>query len=436
MNRRKFIQKAGLTAGAAFIAPYILPSGRLFAATGSQLAPHVVMFMYGGGVRQQESVLQRYLADAQKHTNGANPGNIMYNMFSGAPPTQKIVYGTDGALPGDTPIPMILSESIEKQGTTFREVRANTVGHYNGFVSLIQGRTSIKQGLRQRPTFPTVFEYVRRHLGAPASKVWFIGEDIKNSIPLLNYSDNQDYGMKYGANFFAPPVTFGTPGFNAFQPGDIYDYHPDEAMSRVYQMKTFLDNYYANIGGVLADLGNSDEEKFVIKNFMRELHNGSRGKDVISCSIEIMQKFKPTLTVLNMMSGVDSCHGSFTNYLRAIHSTDSQVGRVWKAIQEIPEMQNNTIMLICPEHGRNLDPNPILDENDWYGFDHSDYNSTRIFTQIVGPNIPANHSVGDENNPIGQSNDCLLTISEILGIKTEVQSAGYVGGTTSFIDRF
>ena len=55
MKRRDFIKKAGLTASAAFAAPYILPSGRLFAASGLRKADHVVVCLYAGGVRSWES---------------------------------------------------------------------------------------------------------------------------------------------------------------------------------------------------------------------------------------------------------------------------------------------------------------------------------------------------------------------------------------------
>ena len=78
MNRRKFIRNAGIAGAGAFAVPYILPSGRLFAATGRQLAGHVVYVLFAGGVRQQESILQRYLDDSQGLPWA---GNIMYNMF-------------------------------------------------------------------------------------------------------------------------------------------------------------------------------------------------------------------------------------------------------------------------------------------------------------------------------------------------------------------
>jgi len=111
------------------VLPYILPTGRLFAATGSQLAQHVVYVMFAGGVRQQESVLQRYVSDAQ---NFPVEGNIMLNMLNGAQPMIKQVYGTDpaGQPRGSAPIPQILGNTLQTQGTLFPEVSATTAGHF------------------------------------------------------------------------------------------------------------------------------------------------------------------------------------------------------------------------------------------------------------------------------------------------------------------
>ena len=80
MNRKNFITKSGIALGGGLLAPYILPSGRLFAKTGSVKADHVVLVMFAGGVRQQESVLGRYLEDSQGVTGAA--GNIMPNCNS------------------------------------------------------------------------------------------------------------------------------------------------------------------------------------------------------------------------------------------------------------------------------------------------------------------------------------------------------------------
>ena len=96
MKRREFIKKATLTAAGAFVAPYILPSGRLFAPSGSQIAPHVILVMYAGGIRNQETVDQMYLTQSQYTWNPIPalnvPGNIMPNMLAGAAPMDFVMY--------------------------------------------------------------------------------------------------------------------------------------------------------------------------------------------------------------------------------------------------------------------------------------------------------------------------------------------------------
>lgn len=441
MKRRGFIKKAAAATAGAFVAPYILPSGRLFAATGAQLAEHVVMVMFAGGVRQQESIEQTYLDQSQ---GIPVQGNIMYNMLDGAPPTQKIVYGTDGNLAGDTPIPQILSSTLQQQGTLFSEVRSSHAGHYGGMNALLQGNTLYSQGLRQKPLNPTIFEYTRRHLGAPASKVWFVGNGIGNSTPLMNYSQHPDYGAQYGANFLAPSITFGSQGNEHLSNAKIY--HPEEELDPIYQMKYFLDNNFENVGGTIETIYNTEEEKQSIKLFLREMYglggniarppvSDNNDLNTVAYTVEVMKWFKPNLTVVNL-GAVDACHSNYTDYLAALHRADHAVGHLWSQIQQIPEMAGNTIMLVTPECGRNLNPNPIKDENDWLAFDHSDANTQRVFTQMVGPNVPSNLVRGGIGNQVGETADNCPTIAEILGFKDDVMNSGLISSTAqSLFDR-
>jgi hypothetical protein len=441
MKRRRFIKKAAAATAGAFAVPYILPSGRLFAASGAQLAQHVVMVMFAGGVRQQESVEKTYLGQSQ---GIPFEGNIMYNMLDGGPPTQKIVYGTDGALAGDTPIPQILGSTLQQQGTLFQEVRSSHAGHYGGMNALLQGNTLFSQGLRQKPFNPTIFEYTRRHLGTPASKTWFIGSGIGNSTPLMNYSHHEDYGAEYGANFIAPGVTFGSQGQEHLSNAKIY--HPEEELSPIYQMKYFLDNNFESTGGTIESIYNTEDEKQNIKLFMREMFNlggniamppvsDNGDLNTVGYAVEVMKWFRPTLTVVNL-GAVDACHSNYTDYLSALHRADHAVGHMWNQINQIPEMANNTVMLITPECGRNLTSNPIKDENDWRAFDHSDANTQRVFTQMVGPNVPSNLVVGGVGNQIGETADNCSTIAEILGFKESVVGNGLISSTAqSLFDR-
>ncbi|MEM1217283.1 MAG: hypothetical protein AAGH79_00150 [Bacteroidota bacterium] len=449
MKRRNFIKKAGLTAAGSMAVPYILPSGRLFATTGNPpMAEHVVFVLMAGGVRQQEAIEQKYLLDQGLDVEG----NIMYNMLNGTPPELKIVYGTDtpDGQPGGQPIAPILNTTIEDQGTIFKEVAysAGGTGHYAGLSTGVSGYYGITQGLKQRPVHPTIFEYLRRHGGYKATDVWFIGNGINNSTPLLNHSEYQGYGWQYGANFFAPTITFGDEG-DAHLKG-FKNYHPEEELPPIEKMRFFLNQNFLQNGGEIPHLNNTEEEKYNIKLFIEETFNRKLTSQIafppvsdsgdlrtVGYAMEVLRYFKPKLLVLNL-SGVDACHNSYTNYLQALHRSDHALGFIWNYIQnEIPEMAGNTALLAMPEHGRNQDPNGILDENDWLAYDHdSDANSRRIFTTMVGPGIDAGLSLGSPGNTVGDASDIVPTIAEILGIKSEVQSAGLLAGNSmSLFDR-
>jgi len=437
-----------MAAAGAIAAPYILPSGRLFAASGQQMAKHVVYVLFAGGVRQQESVLQRYLEDAQNKPGLS--GNIMYNILNGDPPTQKIAYGTDPqqGTKGSLPIPRLLNDTIENMGMLLPEMRATSAGHYAGLNTLVTGNTATTQGLKQKPVFPTIFEYTRRHLGIPATKSWFVCNTLLNSYPLLNYSEHENYGASYGANLLVPNVVFGSRGEEHLSNAKVY--HPEEQIAPMYEMKQFLDNTFKSSGSGLIEYGitNTEEERNDIKEFIKSTFEKKRLGQIpfppvtdngdlanIGYAIELMRWFKPTLTVINL-SNVDGCHSNFTGYLRSLHRADHGVAHLWKEIQNIPEMKDNTIMIMIPECGRNSDPNPILDENDWYAFDHSDQNSLRIFGAMVGPGVPAGLRLGSESNPVGNIQDGVLTVADILGFKDSVINTGMVNGVAmSWFDR-
>jgi hypothetical protein len=438
MNRRKFIKKTALAAAGTFGMPYILPTGLLHAKQGVQMAEHVVFVLFAGGVRQQEAVLKRYLAGSQ---NEQIEGNIMYNMLAGAPPADKIAYGIDDTvnqIVGAYPISPILQTPLETIGTLFPEVRFSKggAGHFNGLSTGVSGNYFVTQGLRQRPGSPTIFEYLRRHAGFKATDCWFVGVDIGNSRPLLNFSANKDYGRQYGGNFIAPTVTFGAPGQAHFM--DFKNYHPETDWEIFREIRGFLNNNFISDGLEIPHLYNTKEEENDIREFVRSTFEKVKSNSIslppvndngdlktLGFSVEVLRWFKPKMTVVDL-SNIDVCHSNFTAYLKNLHRADHGVGFLWREIQRIPEMRDNTIMIVMPEHGRDEIANPIQDLNNWYAYDHSgnNLNARRIFTLMVGPGIDANLKVGAEDNPIGDAADVVPTVAEVFGIKDQVYNAG------------
>ncbi len=430
--------------------PYILPSGLLSMTTTPPLADHVVFVLYAGGVRQQESVLQRYLAEGQ---NENVEGNIMYNILTGAPPNDKIAYGLDDTannIIGGIPIDPILQTPLDQIGTLFPEVRFSKggAGHFNGLSTGVSGNYYTTQGLRQRPQSPTIFEYLRRYAGFKATDCWFVSVGITGSRPLLNYSAHEDYGRRWGGNFIAPTVTFGSPGMEHFM--DFKNYHPETEWSMILEMREFLNQNFQQEGLEIAHLYNEVEEEIQIKEFVKntfdKVKNGSitlppvndnGDLKTIGYAVELLNWFKPKLMVVDM-TNIDVCHGNYTAYLKNVHRADHGVGFLWREIQRIPEMAGRTTMIVMPEHGRDLDHNPIQDDNLWYAYDHSgnNENTRRIFSLMVGPGIDGGLRVGAVDNPVGDAADVVPTIADLFGIKDIVASKGLLDPSArSLFDR-
>ncbi|MEY5035531.1 MAG: hypothetical protein RLZZ110_548, partial [Bacteroidota bacterium] len=203
-------------------------------------------------------------------------------------------------------------------------------------------------------------------------------------------------------------------------------------------MKNFLDQSFALSKDQMTSISNTDEEKTQIKDFIKSVfakqQAGQLPKPPVSdngdainvmYAAEVLREFKPKMLAVNI-SGVDSCHSNFTGYLQSLHRADHITGWLWQYIQNnIPAMSGNTIFIVAPECGRNLTPNPILDQNDWVAYDHSDANALRVWGLMAGKGVP-NIRVGGEAQPVGRLTDIVPTIADIFGVLDDVNNSGLI----------
>jgi membrane-anchored protein YejM (alkaline phosphatase superfamily) len=139
----------------------------------------------------------------------------------------------------------------------------------------------------------------------------------------------------------------------------------------------------------------------------------------VSAAERIIQQFKPELLVVNMQ-GVDICHSNYTQYCNNLRKADYAVSHLWQTIQNTPGMANDTILIVAPEHGRNLQPNTISDNYGQLALDHTSDNTSReIFCMVVGPpdKVQQNQVINDLT---GESIDIVPTIAHILGFKDAI----------------
>jgi hypothetical protein len=425
MQRRDFIRKAGLASAGAIAMPYILPSGRLFAATGNRKVDHVVFCLFAGGVRSLESV---QFAE----------GNLMRALFTGTAPVSNDIAAYLDPLPT-----LPLSNPLQQSGTLFRQFKykEGPTGHYNGHTTAITGTyTETDLSIKDHPKTPTIFEYYRKHNSPSlaAKKCWWVSNSL-GPYPALNYSSYPGYGALYGANFIAPTWLFASDARSVM--GNLRNFNSAE-QNHINRMQNFMDNnfnrnFINQDAGIYNDPTDMSDINLFINQMLVESGNGtiwnamnagnSMNNDMVNVVFaeKIIQRYLPELLVVNM-TGVDVCHTNFTEYCNNLTKADFAVAHLWKTIQNTPGMANNTVMIVAPEHGRNLNGNSNVDQNGRNALDHTastngngDQTARDIFCMVVGPpNVVAQNQV--INTVAGDSIEIVPTIASLLGFEQAI----------------
>jgi len=432
MKRREFIKKAGLATAGAFAVPYILPSGRLFAASGIRKVNHVVFCMFAGGVRNLESV-------------DKSLGNLMPNMLLG---NEVIAPDIAAAIALSAPPNFNLGYNLQTKGTLFKEFRykKGPTGHFNGHTTAITGTyTTADLNIRDHPHTPTIFEYYRKH-NSPAQtarKCWWVSNTL-GPYPALNFSSFAGYGAEFGANFIAPTAMFSFDQ-NGYNPvNNVLDFS-DPQKEQINKIRSFM-NHNFNRSFINGDAGvtNTEADADAIQTWINSMFSlyasggfnqpwnlpGVYNNDMMNIFFaeKIIETFQPELLVVNMQD-VDVAHFNFTNYAVNLHKADLAVAHLWSTIQNTPGMADDTVMIIAPEHGRNQFTNSSIDQNGRAALDHTaaidevsgDQMAREIFCQVLGP-----PSIVQQGQVItgtsGESIDVAAAIGNLLGFDSQMPS--------------
>jgi hypothetical protein len=415
MKRKQFIKNAALTAAGSIVMPYILPSGRLFAATGSRRANHVVFCLFAGGVRNLESIQKA-------------EGNLMRNTLNG---TESISADIAGGVHQLAPL---TSNPLQNSGTLFKEFRyaSGPTGHYNGHTTAITGKYSDESiQLKQPPKYPTIFEYYRKHTSpiTSALNAWWISNAL-GPYPFLNYSLYDGYGAAYGANMIQPASIFnGAAGTELGNPLSLTQ--SDKA--KCDMMRDFLNGQFkipqaAASSGIVNTPADAEHLQTWLNSMIYQAtHSATQdpwGTGIMTgdmaniyFGIEVIKEFKPELTVINM-TDIDIGHFDFTKYVNAIGLADYALYKLWDAIQTTPGMANDTVLIVVPEHGRNQQANSVVDAYGRYALDHTnDQMSREIFCLMAGNGVKQGQVISQAQ---GESVDVVPTIANILGFDNEI----------------
>lgn len=352
--------------------------------------------------------------------------------------------GSDSTIPGLDPIPASpLGTHLKNLGTLFPEFRYKDgpTGHYNGHtVALTGAYTETGLNLSVNPDRPTIFEYYLKHNSPTVTgrNAWWVSNSL-GPYPALNYSSYPGYGPMYGANHLTPTALLSARTYPVIGQAKQFEFHEEEAIGGMRNFLNQVFNQQAGTDGV-GNI-NTPQDAAAIQAFIKEMFDiGVSGgfsnplgvpnqfatNDIFTILFaeEVIKAFNPELLVVNM-TDVDACHQNFTAYCNNLRKADYAVAHLWETIQQTPGMQDDTILVIAPEHGRNLSPNTVQDVYGRLGIDHTgDPTSREIFALIIGPDgmINQNQSVGTAANPVGESIDLVPTIAHALGFDVNIPS--------------
>ena len=368
-RRRDFLQIA-----AAFIVDHLLPR-RLVARVAKEWTKprnRAIVVTFGGGARYQDTF--------------APEGWVNIPHLTGELLSQGLFYPT-----------------ARNEGLT---------GHFTSSSALITGNWQYVDTFgSEKATSPTVFEYFRKERALPPEETWVIATN--KSFSLIGGSGLRGYGEPYAGNVILPKQLL----LEAIQTA-VGEKGPGvedrEAFAR--QMLSALDEGYENYGWQVYDSGRalSRELKASLSKSLLDYFNDpsvpSSGDELtFFMTKEIMNRFAPSLILVNFWD-IDIAHyGSYSLYLQAIRRTDRLVYELWQHVQSSPQYRDRTTMMVIPEVGRDSD----IHGNGFANHRSGDDSCRRVWLLALGQGVPK--ATGSDR--VIRHIDVAPTVAQVLGFR-------------------
>jgi hypothetical protein len=362
VNRRQFLQRAlAATTSVAAGAPCLLLPG--FAPSSRSARPQpgrkLLIVQFGGGTRYSESM---------------------------GDPAHRF-------------IPRLWKEMVPR-GTLFTNMRVEgKVVHPNSTGSILSGHWEWADLDWTKPlTHPTVFEIHRRANGTGDLKAWaFVYASI---LAKAGESSTAGFGEKFAANVVEPPTI---PRAAA------------EEMDRLMQEAAAAGTEKVSLDAIeacaklarhashvsLAGLRSAEARAFVEKHYAAwKSGQGTTSHDAFLTdgAIACMKAYAPDVLAV-CFGEIDCAHyGSWSRYVEAIQRTDELTWHLWETVQSLEAYRGRTLVLVLPDHGRELErPGGLgfVHHSDFYKDTGADEGCRRVWLLALGPEVPASRTVAE-----------------------------------------
>ena len=310
-------------------------------------------------------------------------------------------------------IPHLASE-IVPQGLVYPIARhEGLTGHFNSTGALVTGsRQNIDAYGSEPPVTPTIFEMFRREHALPPEEAWLIATN--KSFGLMGGSRLRSFGDPYSANVVLPKQML----ISTIKAAVSTNAGPgvEDRRALAERMMVALDEGYEGFGWHVYESSRvlSADVKASLARSLLEYFNDpasptSGDELTFFMAKEIMNRFAPSLLVVNFWD-IDIAHyGAYSLYLEAIRRTDRLVHELWQHVQASPQYRDRTTLLVVPEMGRDSD----VAGNGFANHRSGDESCRRVWLVAVGAGVPK--GAGTER-PI-RTLDVAPTVAEMLGFK-------------------
>jgi hypothetical protein len=384
MNRRQFLGGAcGALAGMLFPAGAALPG--IATASADERRRKLIIVVFGGGTRYSESI---------------------------GDPEHRYV-------------PRLWSEMVPR-GTLFTDVRVEgRVVHTNCTASILTGhREYDADNDWSRPVeYPTVFEIVRKSRAAPDTAAWaFVYASILSNV---GQSGAAGFGSAYAANVVEPPTipraTAERIGARLQEAAATGSVEEELTAAREAACWTRADSHIRRSG-----LRSETARQFLDQQYQEwKSSSGTTSHDAFLTdrAIACLEQFAPDVITL-AYGEIDCAHyGSWSRYVEAIQRTDRLTWRLWQAAEKLEGYRGQTLMLILPDHGRELEAvggTGYLHHSNFYTRENEDEGCRRVWMLVLGPGIAPGRKV---EKPVPQTATA-ATALEYLGLDPSPRAAG------------
>ncbi|MHC4155528.1 MAG: twin-arginine translocation signal domain-containing protein [Planctomycetota bacterium] len=325
-------------------------------------------------------------------SSAATPKKLLIVLFGGGTRSSESIDD-----PQHSYIPHLWNDLVPK-GTLFTDMRVEQkVVHPNSAGSIMTGHWEWDDIDWSRPVAnPTIFELYRKARRAPDTAAWaFVYASI---LANTGQSLAPDYGRPYAANVVEPPTI---PRATA------------EEMDRIMQHAAALGSLDTQVNATSECEKLARQTSYISTQNLRskqardfldaEYANWKTGAGTTSHdafltdrAISCMRTFAPDVIAVDF-GEIDCAHyGSWSRYVDAIRRTDQLTWQLWQATQQIDAYQRRTLMLILPDHGRELDrPGHwgFIHHSNFYTNEGADEGCRRVWMLALGPDVKAGHRI-------------------------------------------